>query len=140
MASYGSVPLDGTKQVAYEVESKGLPHTGVIVGQVIGGGKEGAKGPILPPGPDDDDDGSTPQEKERARWEKIVQAGASRAPPALVPCLQAMAPAFGWVAVGFKACLPYYIKAFGWVVAFAKALPVEELTILGGLILCFFGG
>jgi len=123
MTSYGSVPLDGTKQVAYEVTGKGPLLTNVILGDDK---SLFANGEV--------------RDKELKRWEKVMAEGASRAPPALVPCLKACAPYFSWVVVAFEACLPCYLRVFAFVAKAVSALPAEELSILLGLILCFFGG
>jgi hypothetical protein len=140
MASYGSVPLDGAKQVAYEVTGKAPLLTGVVLPLKDGTGRPS---PTSKKGGSDDEnlvtDGDA-RAKELARWEKLAAEGASQAPPALVPCLRACAPWFSWVVVGLEACLPYYLRAVAWVIGVCAALPVEELSVLGGVILCFFGG
>ena len=64
MTSYGSVPLDGTKQVAYEVKGKGPLLTSVILGD---DNSLLANGEV--------------RDKELKRWEKVMAEGASRAPP-----------------------------------------------------------
>lgn len=82
----------------------------------------------------------TMREKEREKFEKLIGAAASKAPGPVVNILKKITPCLSWTAVCCEATIPIYMRVFGIIAKFVSMLPQDELAILCGLLLCFFGG
>ena len=103
--------------------------------------------------------------KEHAKVTKLLDKATDRAPPAIVEYLKMAQPVTAGCIVGCagsvrrsslprmaltcagapsarscEACMPIYVRIFALCARFVAALPQEELGILLGLLLCFFGG
>mmetsp|Transcript_71313 Transcript_71313/g.143557 ORF Transcript_71313/g.143557 Transcript_71313/m.143557 type:complete len:388 (-) Transcript_71313:783-1946(-) len=80
------------------------------------------------------------RDKELNKWERIIEGASNKAPPALLPCIKGFTPCFSWSIVCIEVMVPCYIRIIKALTLFLAKLPQEELGILLGLVLCFFGG
>lgn len=78
--------------------------------------------------------------KEQSKWKKIIGVGITRAPEQTRSCLTTSTPCLAWTVVGCEACVPLYIKVARFLYKILSVLPQEELCIIGGVLLVFFGG
>ena len=121
---YGSVP-DGDEEKTSINPAKSTVE--VILGEE--GSKE--RELILHP---------TMREKEHKKITKLLDAATDRAPPAVVGYLKSAQPCVAGCVVGCEMCVPIYARVYALGARFVAALPQEELGMLLGLLLCFFGG
>ena len=106
----------------------------------------GAKGippypaPQVPPSPS----GDLAFRKEAHHIErmiaKLAEDHVDKAPPFLVPVLKNIAPIVGKILLFGETLSPYVLKGYETCVYLHDTLPMDLLSAVWGLILCFFGG
>ena len=85
------------------------------------------------------------RDKEQGKWKKLIGVGADKVrstgkAEGCAVCLDKSAPCLAWTVVGCEACVPLYIKVARCVYSALSVLPQEELCVIGGALLVFFGG
>mmetsp|Transcript_74202 Transcript_74202/g.172101 ORF Transcript_74202/g.172101 Transcript_74202/m.172101 type:complete len:352 (-) Transcript_74202:141-1196(-) len=95
-------------------------------------GSKGAQKKGVEPDPTPDDD--------KARYQKMIEALAEKAPPKVQPYIVMTAPYLGQAAVIVQVVLPYVVQGITVVSEFVASLPETLLYALLGFCICFFGG
>lgn len=72
--------------------------------------------------------------------EKLTEAAADYAPSAFAPYVKAVAPVVGKISAAASASMPHIINVYHICADTYAILPAEIMQIIGGLLLCFFGG
>jgi len=75
-----------------------------------------------------------------SRFQKLISASTSSAPPALVPYIKKCEPVLAVTIWFFSKIIPFYVKAYEYLETFLEYVPTDLLTAILGLIVCFFGG
>ena len=71
---------------------------------------------------------------------KLAEDHVDKAPPFLVPVLKNIGPIVGKIIVAGEAAAPFVVKGYETCVYLNETLPMDLISALWGLILCFFGG
>lgn len=83
---------------------------------------------------------ATAEVGEKARYAKMVEAAADKAPASLQSGIKAAAPVIATIIIGIEKATPVVIKFVGIVEKKIEMLPPNILYMLVGVIVCFFGG
>eukprot|EP00408_Alexandrium_pacificum_P007625 CAMPEP_0171208498 /NCGR_PEP_ID=MMETSP0790-20130122/28119_1 /TAXON_ID=2925 /ORGANISM="Alexandrium catenella, Strain OF101" /LENGTH=347 /DNA_ID=CAMNT_0011674095 /DNA_START=80 /DNA_END=1123 /DNA_ORIENTATION=+ len=81
-----------------------------------------------------------PGDDEKARYQKVIEAIAPKAPPSLQPYIVKAAPVLAQAIVLIQIALPYIMKGIAVVTEFIAGLPEKILYACLGFLICFFGG
>lgn len=77
---------------------------------------------------------------EKARYAKLVEAVADKAPASLRSGIRAAAPAIATIIVGIETATPFVIKFVSIVEEQLEKIPEKIFYSIVGLVICFFGG
>jgi hypothetical protein len=83
---------------------------------------------------------STVRQQEKEKFEKMVLELSSAAPPFAVKAIRFLAPLISWTLVVLEILVPVLYQLSRIISAFVAILPLDVMYIIGGFLICFFGG